>query len=59
MGIFETSNDSIKIVEWPELIESKPKDRVDIKFQYSKLEDSRKIKVIGFGKWKNYKFDEI
>ena len=59
LGIFETSNDSIKIVEWPELIESKPKDRVDIKFQYSKLEDSRKIKVIGFGKWKNYKFDEI
>ena len=59
LGIFETSKDHIKIVEWPELIESKPKDRVDIKFQYSKLEDSRKIKVIGFGKWKNYKFDEI
>ena len=59
LGIFETSNDSIKIVEWPELIESKPKDRVDIQFQYSKLEDSRKIKVVGFGKWKNYKFDEI
>ena len=41
LGIFETSNDSIKIVEWPELIESKPKDRIDIQFQYSKLVDSR------------------
>ena len=59
LGMFETNTNYIKIVEWPELIESKPKDRVDIKFQYSKLEDSRKIKVMGFGKWKNYKFDEI
>ena len=59
LGMFETSNDSIKIVEWPELIESKPKDRVDIQFQYSKLTDSRKIKIVGFGKWKDYKFNEI
>jgi len=59
LGMFETSNDSIKIVEWPELIESKPKDRVDIQFQYSKLIDSRKIKIIGFGKWKDYKFNGI
>ena len=56
LGMFETSNDSIKIVEWPELIESKPKDRIDIQFQYSKLIDSRKIKIIGFGKWKDYNF---
>ena len=59
LGIFETSNDSIKIVEWPELIESKPKDRIDIQFQYSKLTDSRKIEVVGFGKWKDYNFNEI
>ena len=59
LGMFETSNDSIKIVEWPELIESKPKDRVDIQFQYSKLIDSRKIKIVGIGKWKDYKFNGI
>ena len=59
LGMFETSNDSIKIVEWPELIESKPKDRIDIQFQYSKLIDSRKTKIIGFGKWKDYKFNGI
>ena len=58
LGMFETSNDSIKIVEWPELIKLKPKDRVDIEFQYSKLADSRKVKIIGFGKWKDYKFNE-
>jgi len=59
LGIFETSQDCIKIVEWPELIESKPKDRIDILFQYSKLMDSRKVKILGFGKWKDYKFNEI
>ena len=59
LGMFETSKDSIKIVECPELIESKPKDRVDIQFQYSKLIDSRKVKIVGFGKWKDYKFDGI
>ena len=59
LGMFETSNNSIKIVEWPELVESKPKDRVDIQFLYSKLIDSRKVKIIGFGKWKDYKFNEI
>lgn len=59
LGMFETSNESIKIVEWPELIESKPKDRVDIQFQYSKLINSREVKIVGFGKWKDYKFNEI
>ena len=59
LGMFESSNDSIKIVEWPELIESKPNDRVDIQFQYSKLIDSRKIKIVGYGKWKDYKFNGI
>ena len=59
LGMFETSQDCIKIVEWPELIKSKPKDRIDILFQYSKLKNSRKVEVFGFGKWKDYKFNEI
>ena len=59
LGMFETSNNYIKIVEWPELIESKPQDRIDILFQYSKLIDHRTVKINGFGKWKDYKFNEI
>ena len=59
LGIFETSKDYIKIVEWPELIKSKPKDRIDILLEYSKLTDSRKVVINGFGKWKDYKFNEI
>ena len=59
LGMFETSKDHIKIVEWPELIESKPNNRIDILFRYSNLMDFRKAKIVGFGKWKDYKFDEI
>ena len=59
LGIFETSKDHIKIVEWPELIKPKPKDRIDILLEYSRMQDSRKVKITGFGKWKNYKFDAI
>ena len=59
LGMFETSRDHIKLVEWPELIEPKPKDRIDILFQYSKIMDIRKAKIVGFGKWKDYKFNEI
>ena len=59
LGMFETSNDSIKIVEWPELIDLKPKDRIDIQFQYSKLIDYRTVQINGFGKWKDYKFDAV
>ena len=59
LGMFETSKGHIKIVEWPELIELKPKDRIDILFQYSKLINYRKVKINGFGKWKDYKFNEI
>tara|TARA_Y100000590_G_scaffold419639_1_gene521547 strand:+ start:152 stop:607 length:456 start_codon:yes stop_codon:yes gene_type:complete len=59
LGMFETSRDYIKIIEWPELINPKPKNRIDILFQYSKSTNLRKINISGFGKWKKYKFDEI
>ena len=59
LGMFETSNDHIKLIEWPELIETKPKNRIDILFQYSKSKNSRKVKIAGFGKWKDYKFNDI
>ena len=59
LGIFETSDECIKIIEWPELIKPKPRDRIDIYFDYSKLINSRKVKINGFGKWKNCTFNEI
>ena len=54
LGMFETFNDNIKIVEWPELIDPKPINRIDILFKYS-----REVEITGFGKWKDYKFNGI
>ena len=59
LGMFETFDDNIKIVEWPELIDPKPINRVDILFKYSNLLDSREVEITGFGKWKDYKFNGI
>ncbi len=59
LGMFETSENHIKIVEWPELIKFKPKDRIDIKFKYAKNGDSRKVEIFGLGKYKYYKLNEI
>ena len=59
LGIFETFKSCVKIIEWPELIKSKPNDRIDIIFKYSKLTTSREVEIKGFGKWKDYKFNEI
>ena len=59
LGMFETSKNHIKIVEWPELIESKPNDRIEILFKHSKSANSRKVEIVGFGKWKDWKFNEI
>ena len=59
LGVFETSKDNIKIIEWPELIEPKPKDRIDVRFQYSKSMDTRLAEITGFGKWKGYEFFKI
>jgi len=59
LGMFDNSKEHIKIVEWPELIEIKPKDRIDLFFKYTELENIRQVKITGFGKWKDYKFNEI
>jgi len=59
LGIFEKTANDIKIIEWPELIKKKPKERIEIFFEHSNLPDSRKVKIIGFGKWKSFKFNEI
>ena len=59
LGIFEKTANDIKIIEWPGLINKKPKNRIEIFFEHSDLVDSRKVKVTGFGNLKSYKFNEI
>ena len=59
LGMFENSENNIKIIEWPELIKSRPKNRIEINFKYLKKEHSRSVKIYGFGKCKDYGLNEI
>ncbi len=59
LGIFDDLDKNIKIIEWPELLDPKPKNRIEILFNYSELKNLRDVKISGFGKWKDYEFDEI
>ena len=59
LGIFQNSKNSIILVEWPEKIRTNIKDKLEISFFYEKNLETRKIDFKGFGKWKDFKLDEI
>jgi len=59
LGIFEDSKNIIVLIEWPEKMEKKIENRLEITFYYESDVESRKIKFRGFGKWKNFKLDAI
>ena len=52
LGIFLDKKDSIKIIEWPQLIKIPLSDKLEIHLDYVKNEKEREIKFIGSGKWK-------
>ena len=55
IGIFE-DNRVISLIEWPEKIKFKPKNRIELKFKYLKNFEKRNIKIKLFGNCKNYEF---
>ena len=52
LGIFLDNQDTIKIIEWPQLINIPLSDKLEIYLDYVKNEKEREIKFIGPGKWK-------
>ena len=52
LGIFLDKKDTIKIIEWPQLINIPLPDKLEIHLDYVKNEKEREIKFIGSGKWK-------
>ena len=52
LGIFLDKQDSIKIIEWPQLINIPLSDKLEIHIDYAKNEKEREIKFAGTGKWK-------
>ena len=55
IGVFE-DNEVISLIEWPEKIKFKPKNRIELKFKYLKNFEKRDIKIKFFGNCKNYEF---
>tara|TARA_B110000902_G_scaffold223823_1_gene260885 strand:+ start:53 stop:508 length:456 start_codon:yes stop_codon:yes gene_type:complete len=59
LGIFNEKDASIKIIEWPELIKDNVADKIELKFSHSKKKDERNLEIKGYGRWKNFKIDEL
>ncbi len=52
LGIFLDKKETIKIIEWPQLINIPLSDKLEIHIHYAKNENEREIKFVGSGKWK-------
>ena len=52
LGIFLDKQDTIKIIEWPQLINIPLSDKLEIHLEYVKNEKEREIKFIGTDRWK-------
>ena len=59
LGIFEETGNTLSIIEWPEKMDKKTKNRLEIKFFYEHEEQNRKLEIDGFGKWKSFKINAI
>ena len=59
LGIFGERDKTIKIIEWPELIQNDVIDRLELKFGYLKNDNERNLDLIGYGKWKDFIIDEL
>ena len=52
LGIFLDKKDTIKIIEWPQLINIPLHDKLEIHLDYVKNEKEREIQFIGSDRWK-------
>ncbi len=55
IDLFSEGQPNIKIIEWPNIIKTPLSDKLEIHLSYTKNENERELKFIGFGKWKNFK----
>ena len=56
VGLFENLEQSITLIEWPELIINKPENRFDLFFKYAEDYNERSLIIKTNGRLKNYEF---
>ena len=54
LGIFSENEKTVKIIEWPDLIKTPLTNKLEIHLEYGEDDNERKIKMNGFGKWKDF-----
>ena len=59
LGIFQENDNVITIIEWPEIIKKTIANRLEITFFHQEEQESRKLKIKGYGKWKKFKLNAI
>jgi len=59
LGIFNENMDSVKIIEWPQLVETNVIDRLELHLSYSSHENERNLTLKGLGKWKEFNLDDL
>ena len=47
LDLFENNSNSITLIEWPEIIEKKPKNLIELIFKYEKDHLARSVKIKG------------
>ena len=51
LGIFSDQQQTIKIIEWPQIIDIPLSNKLEIHLDYANNENQREIRFIGSGKW--------
>ena len=59
LGVFQQDQDSIKIIEWPELVKTNLTNKLELHLKYSSKEHERELDITGKGKWKDINKNEL
>ena len=59
LGIFREDLNSIKIIEWPELVKTNLANRLELNLKYSIKENERELSLVGHGKWQDINKNEL
>ena len=55
LGIFSEDEKTVKIIEWPDLIKTPLKNKLEIYLEYGANDNERKMKILGSNKWEDFK----
>ena len=48
LDLFEENVNSVTLIEWPQIIDKKPKNLIELNFEYGKDHRTRSVQIKGF-----------